>query len=229
MTAPLPLCLATQNPHKIEELRQLFALHAKELLHRLQLLSLTDLGIADDVVEDGIDFAENARKKAEAAYSRTGYFSLADDSGLEVTALGGAPGLYSARYGGAPRPGQSRDARNREVLLAALQAVQSPQRQARFVCTLCLYGQPPGAAAPIAIFGNGECRGSLLHAEHGAFGFGYDSLFVPEKTALHAADLPVELLGRTYAELSSEQKNRTSHRARALQALLPELRRITAA
>ncbi len=219
MTAPLRLCLATHNLHKVEELQHLLAVHAPELIPRLQVLSLADLGIHDEVVEDGVTFLENARKKAQAAHERTGLWALADDSGLEVAALSGAPGIYSARYGGPPGPGQSKDARNREVLLTALRDVPKDRRQARFFCVLCLYGQEDAAAGPAVIARSGECSGHLLFHEQGDGGFGYDSLFVPEAGQLAAAGLAEDRRGLTFAELAADEKNRLSHRARALAAL----------
>jgi len=220
----LRLCLATQNPHKVEELRALIAFHAPELEPRLPLISLAALGIHDEVLEDGADFAANATKKAKAAHERSKLWALADDSGLEVTALSGAPGIYSARYGGAPRPGQTHDARNREALLDALREVPMAQRQARFVCVLCLYGaSEPGSPATV-ILTRGECKGRLLFTEEGSGGFGYDPLFVPDEEELGAARLDRRLAGRTYAELLPEDKNRLSHRGRALAVMLSTLR-----
>ena len=224
MSAPLRLCLSTQNQHKVGELRELLALHAPALLPRFHVLSLVDLGISDEPIEDGVDFAANATIKAKAAFERTGLWSLADDSGLEVDALDGAPGLYSARYGGTPAPGQTRDARNREVLLNALRDVPESKRQARFVCVLCLYGGT--AAEPIVILRRGECTGRMLLHERGENGFGYDPLFVPNEYEIDAAKLAPRLYGRTYAELSSDEKSRLSHRARALCNLLPDLEQL---
>lgn len=223
MTTPLRICLATQNQHKVVELRQLLPQHAPELAQRIELVSLADLGIQDEVVEDGADFSDNALKKAQAAHNLTRLWCLADDSGLAVRALGGAPGVHSARYGGEPHPGQSRDARNREVLLHAMANVPESGRQARFVCVLCLCGEQPGEARPQTILRRGVCNGTLLSAERGEGGFGYDSLFVPTAEELAAGHLDHALAGRTYAELSAEQKNRLSHRTRALLALIPVL------
>ena len=222
MTAPLTICLATQNQHKVGELRELLALHAPELLPRLRVVSLAELGISDEPIEDGADFDANARIKSQAAFAASGFLSLADDSGLEVTALDGAPGLYSARYGGPPRPGQSRDARNREVLLEALRDVPEAARQARFVCVLSLLGKAQDGS-PIDIIRRGACSGHMLFAEHGENGFGYDPLFVPEAHELAAAGLAQTRIGLTYAELSPDEKSRLSHRARALCNLIADL------
>jgi len=217
------LVLATHNAHKVQELLALLHAHAPELAGRLTLVSLAELGIGDEVVEDGASFADNALIKARAAHARTGLWALADDSGLEVTALHGAPGVHSARYGGEPRS----DARNLAALLAALGEVPAVQRGARFVCTLALYGLT--AEAPVTRLRSGECRGALLSAPAGTQGFGYDPIFVPEPSELAAAGLAdAHLAGRTYAELSAAQKNRLSHRTRAVTAMVPVLRALCA-
>ena len=219
----LRLVLATHNAHKVQELLALLYAYAPELAGRLTLVSLAELGIGDEVVEDGASFADNALIKARAAHERTGLWALADDSGLEVTALHGAPGVHSARYGGEPRS----DARNLAALLAALGEVPAAQRGARFVCTLALYGRT--AEAPSTYLRSGECRGSLLFAPVGSQGFGYDPIFVPDPSELAAAGLAdANLAGKTYAELSAAQKNRLSHRTRAVAAMVPVLRALGA-
>lgn len=217
MPAPLRLCLATQNRHKVTELQALIETLMPQLAGRLQLVSLAELGVHDEVIEDGETFAENARIKAEAAHQRTGLWSLADDSGLMVDALGGAPGVHSARYGGEPRS----DARNMAVLITTLGDVPTAQRTARFVCTLCLHGRD--ALGTVTRLRSGRCEGILRRDPLGLHGFGYDPLFVPDPAELHAADLPAALCGRTFAELLPEQKNGLSHRARALLAMGPLL------
>ena len=215
--APLRLCLATQNPHKVSELYALLTAMLPSLQGRLSLVSLAELGVHDDVVEDGETFADNARKKAEAAHRRTGLWSLADDSGLMVDALDGAPGVHSARYAGEPRS----DARNLAALLEALRGVPTAQRTARFQCTLCLVGRD--ALGEVCLLRSGRCEGTLRSDPLGLHGFGYDPLFVPNPAELHAAGLPAALCGRTFAELTADQKNRLSHRTRAVQALSPLL------
>ena len=232
MAGALRVVLATQNRHKVEELLALLHENAADLVGRLQLVSLAELGVHDDVVEDGAGFGDNALIKARAAYERTGLWALADDSGLEVTALGGAPGVHSARYGGEPRS----DARNLAALLTAMTAVPAEQRGARFVCSLCLYGpavtgdDSPGSAAVgtadfTARLRSGECSGSLLSSAVGAQGFGYDPLFVPDPRELADAGLTeASLMGKTYAELAVAQKNQLSHRTRAVRAMVPVLR-----
>ncbi len=218
-TAPLLLCLATQNRHKVAELQALLATLAPELLTRVTLTSLGELGISEEVVEDGSTFADNAIIKAKAACERTGLWALSDDSGLQVEALGGAPGIHSARWAGEPRS----DERNLAKLLTELGQVPADQRQAHFTCALCLYGQPAGQAQPQVIVREGACRGSLRDTVAGGGGFGYDPLFVPDPAELAAAGLAESRRGLTFAELAAEEKNRLSHRTRALVALLPDL------
>lgn len=226
---PIQIVLATQNRHKVEELLALLRDNAPELTRQLVLTSLADLGISDDVVEDGTSFAENAIIKARAAHARTGLWALADDSGLEVAALGGAPGIHSARYGGEPRS----DRRNLEALVAALAEVAPPRRQARFVCTLALYGSVVAgrqtAETPIVRLRSGECTGQLRLFPVGTQGFGYDPLFIPDPAELAAAGLTdPALVGKTYAELAAADKNRLSHRTRAVKALVPILQALCA-
>lgn len=222
--APLSICLATHNAHKVAELRSLLQQHAPTLAAGLRLLSLSELGVHEAAVEDGSDCPSNAYKKARHAAERTGLWSLADDSGLFVTALSGAPGVHSARYGGEPAEGQSQDARNRQVLLSALAQVPVAGRGAFFLCVLCLH--PPVAAqapAGAALFAEGRCRGHLLLAESGGGGFGYDPLFVPDAAELAQAGLGSDRAGLSFGVLTSDEKNQLSHRTRALLALLPAL------
>lgn len=213
----LRLCLATQNRHKVTELRALLLACAPELENQLELLSLSDLAVVGDVVEDGATFAANAQIKARAAALATGLWALADDSGLQVDALGGAPGVLSARYAGEPRS----DARNLTALLAAVAAVPIEERGASFHCSLCLCG--PLAATADSYLSEGSVCGSLLTVASGQDGFGYDPVFVPAEAELRAAGLPLTLLGQSFAMLSLAQKNQLSHRTRAVQAMLPNL------
>jgi len=213
----LRLCLATQNRHKVTELRALLMACAPELENQLELLSLSDLAVVDEVVEDGATFAANAQIKARAAALATGLWALADDSGLQVDALGGAPGVLSARYAGEPRS----DARNLSALLAAVAAVPAEGRGASFHCSLCLCS--PSAVAVDTYLSEGSVSGSLLTVASGQDGFGYDPIFVPTEAELHAAGLPLTLLGQSFAMLSLAQKNQLSHRTRAVRAMLPNL------
>lgn len=167
----------------------------------IDVRSLDDLGVGTDVEETGATFAENAALKAVAAMQATGLPALADDSGLEVAALGGEPGVRSARWAG-PVSAADRNA----LLLQRLIEVPDGRRQARFVCVLAVC-HPDGASAAA----RGEIAGQITRQPLGADGFGYDPLFL----------LPD--LGLTYAQLAPEEKNRHSHRARAFAALRPLL------
>jgi XTP/dITP diphosphohydrolase len=192
--------LATGNAGKLREVRALLA----DLGCRV--LGLDDLP-AVELPEEGDDYAGNAAAKALTAARATGLLALGEDSGLEVEALGGAPGARSARFGG---PGLDAAGRNAK-LLAALASVPEEKRGARFCCALAL-------AAPDGTLERsfGECRGRILHAPRGAGGFGYDPVFQPEGFAVSMAELP------------EAEKNRLSHRARAVAALRPALLRALA-
>jgi XTP/dITP diphosphohydrolase len=192
------LLIATNNPGKVRELRELL------VGLPVPLVMPRDLGLDAAVDEIGATYAENASLKAAALARASGQITLADDSGLEVDALGGAPGLHSARYAG---PGAS-DAERRAKLVAALRGTPAP-RLARFRCAIAV------AAPEVRLF-EGVCEGEILLEERGLNGFGYDPLFfLPE-------------LGRTLAELPDHLKNRLSHRGRAVQAALPYLRQLFA-
>lgn len=190
------LLIATTNPGKLVEFRELLGDLPVELV-----LPERDLRVA----ETGSSYAENAALKARAYAAAGGLLTLADDSGLEVDALGGAPGLHSARY--SPLPGAS-DADRRAHLLANLRGQPRPWT-AHFHCTVAL--ALPGGQVQ---FAEGQVYGEILPEERGSNGFGYDPLFLlPE-------------LGRTMAELTREEKNTLSHRARALHASLPAIRKL---
>ena len=185
------LLIATTNQNKLREYAAIFAGLP------LELRSLRDLGIADDVKETGATFAENARLKAEFYAGRSGLPALADDSGLEVHALGGEPGVRSARYAG---PGAS-DAERNALLLQKLAGVPFHARLARFVCAVAL-ARPDGAVEQV----EGAPPGVIELAPRGANGFGYDPLFyVLDENA-------------TLAELPADRKNQISHRALAARA-----------
>lgn len=227
----LRVCLATHNAHKVTELRALLVQHAPDLARQIELVSLNDLGVHEAAIEDGPDCRSNALIKARHAAQHTGLWSLADDSGLEVDALHGAPGVHSARFGGSPAAGQSQDARNRQVLLTRLSEVPTEGRAARFICVLCLHPPLPSPAAasshagalPAPCFAEGFCQGQLLLTEYGHGGFGYDPLFVPTAAELAEAGLPDDRRGLSFGQLSADDKNCLSHRTRALLSLLPAL------
>jgi len=190
--------LATTNPGKIKEMRALLAPWTRKC--GVALLTPQDWPQAlPEVAETGKTFAENARLKAAAVARATGMAALADDSGLCVEALGGAPGLHSARWAG----GDASDAARNALLLSRLSGVPEAWRGAEYVCAVCL-ALPDGGKAEAA----GVCTGRILEQPRGANGFGYDPLFL----------LPA--LGRTMAELTAAEKNAQSHRARALAALV---------
>lgn len=165
----------------------------------IEVLSLGDFPEIPKIAEDGDSFCANAVIKALAVASFTGLTSLADDSGLVVDALDGAPGIYSARFGGPDLT----DAERCELLLEKMAHVPDGRRGARFVCSMAVVR--PGAVLHTA---DGVCEGSIIHAMRGNQGFGYDPVFLVQGT------------GRTMAELSLEEKNRISHRARALEAVV---------
>lgn len=195
----MKLLIATTNKGKVREL------HAILDNLGIELVTPADLRLNLDVHEDGATYAENAAKKAIAFANASGLTSLADDSGLEVDALDGAPGLYSARY--SPKPGAS-DKDRRDFLLQNLADKPRPWT-ARFRATVAVAG--PGGSVEWA---EGVCEGEIIPEERGTGGFGYDPIFfMPE-------------LGQTMAELPEETKNRLSHRARAVQAARPILMRV---
>ena len=188
----MKLVFATRNRGKLAELRDLIG-------HRLEVLSAEEVA-APEVEEDGRTFEENARKKATACARASGLPALADDSGLCVDALGGEPGVRSARYA------QPDDRARCDKLLQALQGVPEERRGAAFQCALCL-ALPDGRT----FVSQGECRGLIAQAPRGGGGFGYDPIF------------QLEPGGRTLAELSREEKARVSHRGKAFRAMAPRL------
>ena len=185
----MKVILASKNPHKLTELSAILSQHGFEIALE------SEYGLDIDVDETGTTFEENSLLKAEAVMKASGLPVLADDSGLMVDALDGAPGVYSARYGH-----KSSDSERTAFLLENMKDVPDEKRTAKFVCVItCLW--PDGRK----IVARGECPGVITREVHGENGFGYDPVFyLPE-------------LGMTYAELPSEQKNAISHRARALQ------------
>jgi len=205
------LLIATHSPHKLAELRDLLRLDGAELV------SLDDLGIRDDPDETGETFETNARIKARFGARRTGLPTLADDSGLEVDALHGGPGVRTKRYAGP----NATDADNNAKLLAALDGLPPARRGARYVCVLALAlpraGARAGAAVPIRSV-RGTTRGRIALAPRGSGGFGYDPIFVPDDTDDE----------RTMSELTPAEKNAISHRGRAARLLAAHLGSATA-
>jgi XTP/dITP diphosphohydrolase len=196
----MEILIATQNKGKVREYAALF-----DGLP-VTLLSLDDVGLGGmDVEETGATFAENAQLKALAYAQASGRLTLADDSGLCVDALDGAPGVYSARYAG---PGQD-DAGRRRHLLQVLDGVPLEKRGAYFACVIALADPHSGTCEVV----EGRCEGRItLTEQDDGHGFGYDPLFIPDGH------------DRTFAQIPKAEKNRISHRGRAAQALVPVLR-----
>ena len=196
------ILVATTNPGKIAELRAMLG-------PDLRWLSLASFGEILEVVEDGATFAENARKKALGYARATGVWTIADDSGLVVDALNGAPGVKSARFSGDKQEGADRtliDHRNIAKVLELLEGVPDKQRTARFVCRLCL-----ASPEEVLIETKGTLEGLITDREIGRNGFGYDPIFF------------VPHLSKTIAQLSREEKNAISHRGNAIRKLKPLL------
>ena len=194
----MDLVIATSNQHKLKEFKAILKGFP------LTILSLKDFPDIPAVVEDGKSFYENALKKALTVARHTDKITVADDSGIEVDALDGKPGVYSARFAGE----DATDEANNTKLLKELEGVSSDKRVACFTCVLVI-AQPDGDTA----FVEGACRGTIIHEARGEYGFGYDPLFlVPE-------------YDKTFSEITPEEKNKISHRARALQKLLELLPR----
>lgn len=193
--------LATRNAKKLRELQRIVGAE-------VTVLGLADVPDFPELPEDGATFEENALIKAVQAARETGEISLADDSGLEVDALNGMPGVLSARWSGT----HGADEANNALLLAQLADVPDERRGAGFVSALAL--AVPGRK-PVVV--RGEWRGRIVRSATGVNGFGYDPLFVPTESD-EAGD------GRTSAELDPAEKDRLSHRGRAIRALLPQLR-----
>ena len=186
------ILLATGNPHKARELSAMLS------GCDVEVLTLKDVGFAGEIIEDGETFEENAEIKARAAAS-LGYIGVGDDSGLCVDFLGGAPGVYSARYAGEPCD----NSKNNEKLLSEMAGVPEDKRGAKFVCVICCVF-PDGRK----IVSRGECPGRILTSYVGSGGFGYDPLFYCTER------------GKSYAEMTEEEKNSVSHRARAMKGFL---------
>ena len=195
----MKLLIATTNAGKFAEVKAFF-----DALP-LEILSLKDLGRWPEVVEDGASFEANALKKAKTLARFSGLVTLADDSGLEVDALDGAPGIYSARYAGE----EGDDRKNNEKLLAAMKEVPEDKRGARFVCALALCA--PDANGQQEWVFRASCEGRIAFALKGQNGFGYDPLFFCPP------------FGKTFGEIDRETKATVSHRGKALRKLAQAL------
>ena len=196
------LLLATRNRHKKRELQELLA------DMEVEILTLEDVDPIPEVVDDGETFEANAVKKARATAMAAGILSLADDSGLEVDALQGKPGVYSARFAGE----HATDEENNAKLLKLMESVPDEKRTARFVSVIAIC-DPQGHVETV----RGECKGTIARIPAGNGGFGYDPLFIPQGYE------------QTYAQLSAEEKNRISHRGVALAKAVPVLKAYFAA
>ena len=191
----MKLIIASNNAHKLIEIKEILGSEFDEIL------SMKEAGIEHETIEDGSSFMENAEKKAREMAAISGCCALADDSGLCVDALDGAPGIYSARFSGV----HGDDAANNRLLLEKLEGVED--RGAHYTCAMVL-ARPDGSV----VEAEGYLYGEIAHEEAGCNGFGYDPLFyLPER-------------GCTTAQISPEEKNAISHRANALHALLKKLR-----
>lgn len=188
----MKLIIASNNKHKIYEIKKILGGKFDEIL------SLREAGIDHETLEDGTTFMENAVKKAREISEISGCYSLADDSGICVDALDGAPGIYSARFSG----GSDED--NNDLLLEKLKAEEN--RRAHYTCAMALVS-PTGEQ----VLAEGYMYGTVINERRGEHGFGYDPLFVPDGYT------------RTVAELSDDEKNTISHRANALSLLLEKL------
>lgn len=193
----MKVIIATKNEGKVREFRQLLAPFGYEPV------SLTEAGVTAEIIEDGETFEENAHIKAKAVHEQTNQPVIADDSGLEVEFLDGAPGIYSARYAGE----NATDEQRCQKLLSEMQGVELPLRKARFVCALYFISQDKREYCV-----TGTLEGHIGFEPAGSEGFGYDPVFmIDENTSL--------------AQVSAEEKNKISHRARAMKKLAEELKK----
>ena len=190
----MKLVLATRNLGKVRELSDMLSDQST-----IEVLSMKDFPEAPEVVEDGETYQENAKKKAVHVAKYASLLALSDDSGLEVDALGGAPGVHSARYAGS----NASDADRISKLLAAIENVPDNERTGRFRCAVAI-AEPTGRTDVVV----GVCDGSIIRQPRGELGFGYDPVFVPQS------------YDQTFAELGEQIKNRISHRAKAFRMAL---------
>ncbi len=193
----MKLIIASNNKHKIKEIKAILGARFDEIL------SIREAGIEHETVEDGVTFMENARKKAHEIAEISGCAALADDSGICADALGGAPGIFSARFAG-ECGGHGDDEANNDLLLEKLK--DEADRRAHYTCAMVI-AYPDGSE----VSAEGYMYGEILTERHGTGGFGYDPIFKPEGYSC------------SVGEISDEEKNRISHRSRALEALLKKL------
>lgn len=221
----MKLVVATHNEGKLVEIKRILAEQLAQLADRFELITAGSLGLPDPV-ETGVTFEQNALLKARDVASRTGLPAIADDSGIIVDILGGAPGILSARWSGV----HGDDKANNALLLKQLSDIPDRFLTARFRCAAALAipdacSEVPEGSVMLHTHGfetvrMGEMIGHLLREERGNNGFGYDPIFVPDEQPIRNG---VQMEGLTSAELTQEEKNSISHRGHALRALLPEL------
>ena len=198
----IKIAVASMNAHKVKELSKMIDING------IELVSLRDLNFDGDIVEDGATFEENALIKAKFVCEKYGIPAIADDSGLCVDALNGAPGIYSARYASTDGHNAT-DAENVEKLLNELENVPDDKRTARFVCAMAL-ALPDGLTKVVV----GNCEGKITNKVYGNGGFGYDPVFFVEK------------FGKTFGETTDDEKNTVSHRFMAVELIKKELSEI---
>lgn len=198
----MELVLATYNTGKVREMKEMFAGLG------VDIKSLADISDITEVAETGSTFAENAELKAAGYARQVGKWVIADDSGLEVTALGGRPGVHSARFAGE----NSDHAHKMSVLINEMFESDSNDRSARFVCSMAVANE----RGDVEFAAEGECRGTIAEHARGTNGFGFDPIFIPEG------------FDKTFGELAADVKSRMSHRARAAETILRYLRDFTA-
>lgn len=191
----IKIVLATNNSHKVSEFKSCFAQKGIEV----EIVTIRETGFDGEIIENADTFEGNAYIKAKTLCDYTGMIAVADDSGLVVEALGGAPGVYSSRYAGE----NSTDAENNEKLLAELKKMPNCSRNAKFVCSICVC-RPDGEK----LFVSGESCGEIIDEHRGSGNFGYDPIFYYPP------------FGKTFAELTEEEKNSVSHRGKAIEKLL---------
>lgn len=196
----MELVLASRNKGKIKEMETLLKAVISD---KIRVLSIDDIGYSEEIEENGTTFEENALIKASVP-ANMGYYGIADDSGLEVDALGGEPGVYSARYSGP----ESDSEKNNDKLLNNLKNVPADKRTARFVSAIA-FVSPDGDSFTV----RGVCEGKIISERKGDGGFGYDPLFLYEPE------------GKTFSEMSEEEKNAVSHRGAAMRSFAVEMKK----
>ena len=191
----IKIVLATNNSHKVSEFRAAF----EQMGVEVELLTIKETGFQGEIIEDADSFDGNALIKAKALCEYSGLVAIADDSGLAVDALGGAPGVYSARFAG----DGATDEQNNEKLLSLLKSMPDASRDAKFVCSICVC-RPDGEV----LYAHGESKGTIIDEYRGDGRFGYDPIFYYAP------------MNKTLAEMTKEEKNQISHRGKAIKELL---------